>query len=423
MSDHMNLYLGLFFAFLLVAANAFFVAVEFALVAADRNRLETAAAEGNRRAKAAVAALRKMSFHLSGAQLGITISSLVLGFLTDVIIGGSGALVLVALAIATVFQMVVGELIPKNLAVARPARTAMLLAPAANVVHGLLRPAIAVFNGAANAAVRWLGVEPTEEIEAIASIDELEYLIRASGGADGGLNLETQKLLTRAIRFSEKTAADALRPRGQIVALPLTASISDLVAVVGRSGHSRYPVYGTDIDDIRGVVNVTEAFDLPIATRATTMVSEVMLEPGVVPETRGLIDVLGDMSDSETRLFVVIDEHGGTEGILTLEDALEEIAGEIDDEYDESEVVMVDRAEGVFLLPGSLGWSEVDEVCGLELPDGHYETVAGFFLSKFGRIPDEGDKINFGGWVIEVGEMDRRRIASLVVTSPEGQER
>lgn len=415
----MNLYLGLFISFLLIAANAFFVAVEFALVAADRNKLEALAAEGRRPARAAVAALRRMSFHLSGAQLGITISSLVLGFLTEQIIEGSGALVVLALAVATVFQMVVGELIPKNVAVSRPETSAMILSPAATVVHGILAPFIRLFNGAANATVRWIGIEPTEEIEAIASIDELEYLIRTSG-AGGALNPETQALLTRTIRFSEKTAADALRPRGQIAAVPLDATIDDLVTIVEETGHSRYPVFGEGIDDIRGVVDVTAAFDLGVSQRSTTRVADVMVEPVVVPETRELLDILADMTDAGTQLFVVIDEHGGTEGILTLEDALEEIAGEIDDEYDESEVLSVDHADGVFLVSGTLGWSELHEVCGLTLPDGDYETVAGFFLSRFGSIPAEGDRIEFEGWVLEVGEMDGRRIASLVLTAPSG---
>ncbi len=415
----MNIYLGLLVSVLLIAANAFFVAVEFALVASDRNKLEALAAQGRRRAKAAVAALSKMSFHLSGAQLGITISSLALGFLTDLLVDGNGVLTLVALGTATVFQMVVGELIPKNLAVSKPEGAAMVLAPAANLVHGALGPIIRLFNGAANAAVRWIGIEPTEEIEAIASIDELDYLIRVSG-EDGALEPDTQALLARTIRFADKTAADALRPRGQIDALGLDATIEDLVDIVTRSGHSRYPVFGDGIDDIRGIVNVTAAFDLPVAARGTTLVSDVMIEPVVVPETRELLDALADMTEHNTQLLVVIDEHGGTEGILTLEDALEEIAGEIDDEYDAAELMMVDQADGVYLISGSLGWSELEEVCGLEIPDGDYETVAGFFLARFGSIPSEVDHLYFQGWRLEVAEMDRRRIASLVVTSPDG---
>ncbi len=417
----MNLYLGLFLSFLLIAANAFFVAVEFALVASDRNKLESLASQGSRAAGVALGAMKRMSFHLSGAQLGITISSLVLGFLTDQMIEGSGLVVLAALAITTVFQMVLGELIPKNIAVSHPEKAASVLSPIANIVHGVLSPAIKAFNGAANATVRLFGIEPTEEIESIASLDELEYLIRTSGD-DGPLHPDTRALLARTIRFSEKTAADALRPRGQIDALPMTATVADLVQLVMETGHSRYPVYGDDIDDIRGLVNVLSAFEMPAAARSAIPVSTVMTEPVVVPETRELQDVLSDMTRLDTRLFVVIDEHGGTEGILTLEDVLEEIAGEIDDEYDESELVMSDTADGVFLISGSLGWSELNEVCGLDLPDGDYETVAGFFLSEFGTIPEEGDGIHYEGWRIEVGEMDRRRIATLVLTAPESAE-
>jgi len=265
--------------------------------------------------------------------------------------------------------------------------------------------------------VRWIGIEPAEEVESIASIDELDYLIRVSG-ADGALEPDIQALLTRTIRFAEKTAADALRPRGQIDALGLDATIEDLVNIVSSSGHSRYPVFGDGIDDIRGIVEVTAAFDLPTAERGTTLVRDVMVEPVVVPETRELLDVLADMTAHNTQLLVVIDEHGGTEGILTLEDALEEIAGEIDDEYDAEEVFRVEQAEGVFLISGTLGWSELAEECGLELPDGAYETVAGFFLSEFGRIPDEGDSILYRDWRVEVAEMERRRISSMIISAP-----
>lgn len=429
----MSIFAGLVVVIVLVAASGFFVAVEFSLLASDRSKLEALAAEGRWPAKAAVRALKRLSFHLSGAQLGITLTSLILGFLSEPIIGplldrliepilgrGSSTLtILLALLLATVFQMVAGELIPKNIAISHPETTAQAMSPVAEVVHGALTPIILVFNGSANWMIRRMGVEPREELEAHRSLDELEYLIQSSGDS-GALDPDSHTLLTRTLRFGDKTVADALTPRVHVEAVSTEATVADLAAEVARSRHSRYPVYDGELDNVRGIATITAIFKTEAARRDKIPVTDIMSEPLVVPETKDLVDVLDDFRSTDIHMAVVIDEHGGTAGILTLEDVLEELVGDIDDEHD-PEPLTGGVAEGVYVVAGTLHPDEVDEVSGLKIPDGDYETVAGFVLQRLGRIPRAGDTTHHEGWAIEVAEMDGLRIAALQLQAPDGE--
>jgi CBS domain containing-hemolysin-like protein len=430
----MNILLGLLVVVGLVAATAFFVAAEFAMLAADRSKLKADAEGGKRSAAGALALIRRMSFHLSGAQLGITIFSLALGFVAKPVVAelvdpavealtgreDSSISVLIALALSTVFLLVAGELIPKNIAVAKAEPTLYAMTPAIRLVHGLLTPIIVSFNGVANRLVRMLGIEPIDEPEEISSLADIEYLIRSSA-ASGSLDSDALSLLTRTLRFGDKTAADALAPRVKLDALPLTATVGDLIDKATETGHSRYPIYGVDLDDIVGVADITRVFSLALADRVKSPVATIMADPVVVPETKDLLDILSDFESSDSELVVVLDEHGGTAGILTLEDVLEEIAGEIDDEYDEVESpAIVDLTQGVYILEGTLHEGEVAEACGYVLPEGEdYETLAGYVLQEMGRIPAVGDSIIRNGWRLEVVEMDRLRVATLQLTPPD----
>jgi CBS domain containing-hemolysin-like protein len=429
----MSQLVGILVTFLLLAANGFFVAVEFALVAADRSKLELLADEGKWSAKAATSARARLSFHLSGAQLGITVTSLILGFLVDSLIGplvnpilepfpflaGPTISVIVALAVASSFQMVIGELFPKALAISSPERLAMTLAPIALVIHGALGPIIRLLNGAANRTVMRLGIEPQEELAELRSLKELDYLIRASGES-GTLAPGAREILTRTIRFGDKTAAEALRPRVQVEAVPVDCSVAGALAMARDSNYSKFPVYIGDIDHIVGTVAIASMFDVEPAARSTTSVGDIMREPLVVPETKDLIDILDDFRDldPDAPMAVVVDEHGGTAGILTLEDVLEEIVGEVDDEYDESIPLTAGVAPGIYLLAGTLHADEVEESCEFAMPDGDYETIAGFVLDQLGRIPATGDSFHYDGWSIQVAEMDQLRIASLRLVAP-----
>jgi CBS domain containing-hemolysin-like protein len=276
---------------------------------------------------------------------------------------------------------------------------------------------IRLLNRAASGTVRRLGIEPQEELASVRTLEELELLIRSSGET-GTLDPEAFTLLTRTLRFNDKTAADALVPRLSVVYVHPDDSIPTLIARSLETGFSRFPVCGTDLDDIVGVVHVKDVYRLPIERREDSTVADIMTEPFVVPETRDLASLLIELRTG-SHLAIVVDEYGGTAGIITLEDVLEELVGEIDDEYDRTlSPLTTVLPEGTYELPGTLHPDEVREACGFEIPEGEYETLAGFVLDRLGRIPKEGEGFSHEGWWIEVAEMDRRRIARVRLRAP-----
>ena len=409
------------------------MAAEFALVAVDPNRVEHAAAEGGRRARVARSLLPKLSFHLAGAQLGITVTSLLIGLLAEPTVArllepalrplvGEVAVHAVSLGLsivlATIVQMVIGELVPKGLAIARPEATTFLLAPLIRVYGLVFGPLIRLLDGSANATVRLFGIEPTEELSRVRTLPELQALVRASAES-GTLEASASQLLTRSIRFESKVAEDVLIARTAVSALSSEQSVDDLVELSIRTGHSRFLVFGDDIDDVIGVVHVREVHTVPRARRATTQVGELAGPVLAVPESRGLDDVLIDLRRGDTHLAVVVDEYGGTAGIITLEDILEEIVGEIADEHDPrpERVTHVPR-HGEWLLPGTLHPDELLDQTTLAIPDGEYETIAGFMLDRLGHIPGVGATITHEGWTLRVESMDRRRISEVRLRAP-----
>jgi CBS domain containing-hemolysin-like protein len=408
-------------------ATGYFVAAEFAYVAVDRLRIEAEVAAGNRAAGRVKRILSRLSFHLSGAQLGITVASLALGFIAEPTVAtllepaiGNGASVALALVLVTVTSMVVSELVPKNVAIARAERTAKKLSRSILIYAAVFGPLIRLLNRAANATVRRLGIEPQEELTSVRSLEELELLIRSSG-EEGTLDAEAFTLLTRALRFNDKTAADALVPRVQVTAVGPDDTIAELTDTAVRTGYSRFPVCRNDLDDVVGTVHVKDVYRLPIDRRATATVSDVMTEPFVVPELRNLGSLLLELRTG-SHLALVVDEYGGPAGIITIEDVLEEIVGDIDDEYDPAAPALTRvLPAGTYELPGTLHLDEVWEACGLEMPEGEYETLAGFVLDRLGRIPQPGDAFVFERWHLEVVEMERHRIATVRLTAPEDE--
>ena len=431
--------LGLLAVLSLILANAFFVAGEFSLVASDRERIEHLAESGNRRATGTLKALRSLSFQLSGAQLGITVSSLVLGFVAEPAIAvlidplvtavgvpessSFGISITIALIVATAVQMVVGELIPKNLAIAKPLPVAFAVVGPLRACNAVLRPLIVFLNASANWTVRRLGIEPREELVGVRSLQEIELLIRSS--REGGALLEEEySLLYRSIAFGQKSVAEALVPRTAIVALPADALLTELVGLALESGHSRFPVFGEDIDDIRGLVHVKDCYRFPVPMRAEIPVSRVMQPALVVPESRDLDDLFLEMRRERKQLVVVVDEYGGTAGIVTLEDILEEIVGEIEDEYDPSAEALytVGVPEGVHVVSGLLHTDEVIGECAFEMPEGPYDTLGGFLYWLFNRIPNKGDHVSYDGWEFKVVEMEGHRIDKVLIVQPNGEE-
>jgi CBS domain containing-hemolysin-like protein len=424
---------GLLAVLVLILANALFVATEFALVAVDRNQVDQRAAEGSRPARVASGVIRRLSYNLSGAQLGITLCSLGLGVLAEPVVatliepvlGGPlsdrAALtwsVVLALLITTVVQMVVGELIPKGIAVSRPLSTALALAAPFRFFAILFKPVIVVCNAAADGLLRLVGVEPTEELSTVRSREELQRLVRTS--QEGGtLRDQAAQLLDRSFRFREKNVADALTPRREVRTLPLQGTTGDLLDASEETGLSRFPVTGDDIDDIVGVVHVKDVLGLPPDRRRSEPLSRLVRTVLVVPESRELGPLLVELQDAGGQFAVVLDEYGSTAGIITLEDLMEELVGDIADEHDpQSQEIRVRRWGGAHLLSGRLHPDEVRDACGFEMPAGDYDTLAGFVLERLGRIPVVGDAFTQDGWTVEVSEMDHHRVAELRLVAP-----
>ena len=379
--------------------------------------------------------MQTLSFQLSGAQLGITITSLIVGFIAEPTIGrlvepliddvdfvpeGStlGVSIAVALYVATAFEMVVAELIPKNVAIARPLGVAFAVVRPMIAINRLLRPLIVFLNSAANWTVRRIGIEPQEELTAVRSLEELDLLIHSSR-AEGALHKEEFELLAKSIDFADKLADDALVPRVSVVAMHEDDTISKMFEVAVQRGFSRFPVYGKDLDDVVGIAYVKDGYAISPEHRTEVPVSDVMQEALVVPESRPLTSLLLEMRRLRKHMAVVLDEYGGTAGIVTLEDLLEEIVGDIEDEHDASSRAHLTKPpEGVYRLSGLLHRAEVEDATGLELPEGHFETLAGFLLEMFERIPNPGEHVSYRGWEFKVVEMEGRRIAQVLCVTP-----
>nr|WP_281892202.1 hemolysin family protein [Phytohabitans aurantiacus] len=421
----------------LTAGNAFFVAAEFALVTVDRAEIDKRADEGDRRARTVRKALRELSFQLSGAQLGITITALLTGYLAEPalaklfgpairpIAGDATDSVTPALALglATLLSMLFGELVPKNAALARPMPVALSTAAPMRTFSIMFGWLIRALNGSANWLVRRLGVEPQEELASARSPEELGLLAAISARA-GALPADTAMLLRRTIRFGEKRAAEAMTPRVDVVALKADATVAELIAAAQETGHTRFPVYEDTLDLVTGVVGVPDALGVPPIRRSTTTVAAVAREPVYVPESLDLDSVLAALRAADADLAIVVDEYGGTDGVVTLEDLVEELVGEIADEFDPDSVedtgpveLTAPGGQQSFLVGGVLREDELQEQTGFRLPEGPYETLAGFLMARLGHIPIVGETVEEHGWEFTVVEMDRHRIEQVRVVA------
>ncbi|WP_149179020.1 hemolysin family protein [Streptomyces sp. TRM49041] len=416
-------------AFLLILANGFFVAAEFGLVTVERADAERAAADGDRRARTVVKALRELSFQLSGTQLGITLTSLVVGMLAEPalarLLNGpltatglpAGAVPGVAVAIgmlaASAVQMVIGELVPKNWAVSRPLQVARFVAGPQYAFSSVFRPMIALLNTVANRLVRLLGVEPTEELASARTPGELVALARHSARA-GALEQDTADLFVRTLSLGGLTAQHVMTPRVKVSALQSDATAADVLNLTRATGLSRFPVYRERIDEIVGMVHLKDALAVPARDRLRTRVARIAVPPLLVPETLPAQALLERLR-SEQPIAVVVDEYGGTAGVVTLEDIVEELVGEVRDEHDaageeepELAAVAVEDGHPAWDADGSCRVHELKRI-GLEVPEGPYETVAGLVADLLGRIPAPGDHAELPGWRLSVRQVDRYR--------------
>ncbi|MGI8335614.1 hemolysin family protein [Actinomadura scrupuli] len=418
----------------LIAANGVFVAAEFSLVTVDRGQVQRLAAAGDRSAKGVLAAVRQLSFQLSGAQLGITITSLLLGMITEPALAHllspwlpESVAVVAALAIATVAQMVLGELVPKNAALAKPLTVARFAIPPQRAFSVVFGPLIRAFNAIANNLVHRLGVEPQDELASARSAEELGLLVRLSAEA-GTLPPGTAAMLRRALRFGDKTAEEAMTPRVDCTTVEASSSLAVLLEIADETGHLRVPVHGEDMDDIIGVGVVADAFAVPAAERATTSVRDIARPPVLVPETLLLATVLERLRAAHSELAVVVDEYGGFAGIVTTEDLAEELVGEMADEYDQPDEESVEPIPTLLapgesaVVPGGLRPDEVEERTGFVMPEGPYETLAGLLLARLGHLPAAGEEIDVDGWRLAASVVERRRIEQVTLTAPAMEE-
>ncbi|HEX8870938.1 MAG TPA: hemolysin family protein [Lentzea sp.] len=426
--------LGLLAVVALTAGTFIAVAAEFSLTALERSTVERHVAEvGDAKARTIDRAHRTLSFQLSGAQLAITLTTLITGYIAEPAIAAliepgltglgvphavaSGLSLALALAIATALSMVFGELVPKNLAIAKPLETARLVVGIQAAFSTVFRWLINWMNNSANWLVRRFGVEPVEELASARSPEELGALVRTSA-EHGTLDQSTAVLLDRSLRFGDRTAGELMTPRVHVEALRADASVLDLVSKARETGFSRFPVHDGSLDEVRGIVHVKQAFAVPSALRGTTPLSALTRPIYSVPETLEGDALLDRLRASGLQTALVVDEYGGTAGLVTLEDVVEEIVGDVRDEHDRGEAPPVrSLGKDSWLVSGLLRDDEVAEATGFRMPEGDYETLAGLVLSRLGRIPDVGDEIRVDGWRVTVMRMDRHRVAELRVVS------
>ncbi|MFC8592371.1 hemolysin family protein [Streptomyces atroolivaceus] len=419
-------WLGVLSVFVLTAGTGYFVAQEFAYVSADRLALAREAEAGDRKAARALKVLGRLSFMLSGAQLGITVTGLVVGFIAEPSVSAllrpalsglgipdgavSGISVVLAFVLATVVQMVLGELAPKNLAIAVPERLAKALSGSTLAYLKVVGPVVRIFDGAANGLLRKTGIEPVEELHHGATLEELGHLIGESH-EQGQLPRGTAELLDHALEFSERTLHEVMVPRADAVFVRKDATAAEAIGLIGKHGHSNYPVLGDHPDDVAGVLGVRDLMALP-AGRLTATAGAVAREALLLPDTLPLPGAVERMRERDDEFAVVLDEHGGMAGVVTYEDIAEELVGDIADESDTvTEVAVADG--GGWLVDAGRRLDEVAETTGIELPaEEDYDTVAGLIIDRLGRFPAIGDQLTVGlpdGTVaaIDVRALDR----------------
>jgi CBS domain containing-hemolysin-like protein len=436
--------LGLLAVLVLTAGTGYFVAQEFAYVSADRLALAREAQAGDRRAARALKVLERLSFMLSGAQLGITVTGLVVGFIAEPSVSAllgpalsgvgvpgaavTGICVVLSFVGATVVQMVLGELAPKNLAIAVPERLAKSLAASTLAYLEVVGPVVRIFDGAANRLLRETGIEPVEELHHGATLEELSQLIGESH-EQGRLSRDTAELLDHALEFSERTLDEVMVPRADTVFVRADASASEAVELIGKYGHSNHPVLGEHPDDVGGVLGVRELMRLPADRLAATTAGELARRPLLLPDTLPLPEAVERMRERDDEFAVVLDEHGGVAGVVTYEDIAEELVGDIADESDTVTHLAVADTDG-WLVDAGRRLDEVAEATGIGLPEeDDFDTVAGLVVDRLGRFPAVGDRLTVtlpdgGRAVIDVRALDRHvpervRIARLAERAEE----
>ncbi len=398
----LTLLLGLFVILIIIALGGFFVAQEFAYMSVDRMKLRAAAAEGDEKAKSALKITERTSFMLSGAQLGITVTGLMIGYVAEPLVGNSLGVLLggvgidpaisiavgtfLALAISTIVQMIFGELFPKNYTIATPMKSALALAAPTQVYLTLFGWLIRFFDWTANSLLRLIRIEPVEDVDASATAEDLEHIVEDSRDS-GDLTPEQFLILDRVLDFPDQDVEHAMMPRSKADVVQPNLTIGEIRQLMAVK-HSRYPV--VDDDAPVGVVHLHDVMTTELPDDAS--VSQLMREPMIVPELMRLPDAISRMREQDQELACVIDEYGGFSGVITLEDIAEEVLGELSDEHDEEEFEEITEIdEGIWRVEGEAHVDEVERIIGHDLPIGDYETISGLLIAHVGGLPEEGE--------------------------------
>lgn len=430
----MNDWLMLGVGVLLTVGTGIFVASEFSMINLERNELESRASRGEKNLGPTIRALRKTSTHLSGAQLGITITTMLTGFLAEpsltklltptlVRLGVSENLVegfalAVGMFIATLFSTLIGELVPKKLALTLPLETNKFVVRFQLAFTWITGWMLLALNNVGNAIVRLFGIEPKEELSSSRTADELSSLVRRSAMM-GALDAQTATLLTKTLALSQLTAADVMTPRPRMFTIDREQTVEDLVALTNKTGHSRFPVIDGDSDSVLGIAHVKQAASVPREKRSDVPVGAILVEAMRVPETMGLEALMVELRAKGLQVAIVVDEYGGTAGLVTLEDLVEELVGELADEHDRAKAGIIRGVNESILFPGMTRPDELAEMAIKVPDDGAYETVGGFIMSELGRIPLRGDEIRIDNGVLKVERMDGRRVDRVRFTPDE----
>lgn len=425
-------------ALALVAACGMFVAAEFAFVTVDRSKVERLAQEGDKGAKGVLNALKTLSTQLSGAQVGITITNLAIGFLAEPAVANlirkpleeigitgpavSTVAIIIAISTATVVTMLFGELVPKNLAIARPVGTAKAVQSFQRGFSKFMRYPISWMNGTANIILRKMGIEPREELASARSVEELLSVVKHSV-RKGALTKDTAILIERSLEFRERHAADVMTPRVKLEVLDASDPVTKIIEQARNSGFSRFPVIDKEIDNIVGIVSVKDAVKVPFSSRSNTLVKDIKDKVVFVPTSMELDDLIEKMRDESVEIVVTIDEFGGVDGVVSLEDLIEELVGEVIDEHDENGVAIKKIRRNAWSVSGLLRSDEVGYVTGLILPeDESFETIGGLVFDRLDEVPEVGDTVTVNALTksgrdrkvrLKVIQMDERRIDRL----------
>jgi CBS domain containing-hemolysin-like protein len=413
---------------LLILGTGFFVAVEFSLVALDQTTVRRGVARGERGAEPLLRCLKSLSTQLSSCQLGITLTTLLTGYTLDLALqsflrepiveltglsraAAGGATLAISMLLSTLLSMLLGELVPKNWAIAEAYRVGRVVARPQLVFTAVFKPFVLGLNGVANRVLHLFGMEAKEELSGARSPEELSSMVRRSAKM-GTLDAGTAAFVAKTLTFAERTAADVMTPRIRVQMLDSHDSVAEVVAVASRTGHSRFPVIEDSPDDVRGVVHVKKAVAVPAERRAALECGAIMEDVLRVPETVHLDSLIVQLRSGGLQMAVVVDEWGGTAGVVTLEDLVEEVVGEVSDEHDRLSPGALQSATGEWFFPGLLRPDEVSEqITELDIEDGPaYETMGGFMMDRLGRIPAPGDSVPVKGGELVVSRMEGRRV-------------